>query len=186
MNSQITVSQKSVAKQVLVNNLGLIPDLANVIKGFAFYDKVSQVSRNLKNVLIAGLDESFEPGLGYHFTEGFGIVLDGGYVRYRQSGIQLLDFNGNFQFVTCYSCGGYIHSNSPIIADNALCRCNVINLIEHGDIDEDIGDLMDDAVMNDEVFPDEDNNEEDEDDEEFELHHQEDEDNYNGNDYEYS
>ena len=166
MNSQITVSQKSVEKQVLVNNLGLIPDLANVIKEFAFYDRVSQVSRNLKNVLIAGLDESFEPGFGYYFTEGFGVVFDGGYVRYRQSGIQLLDFNGNFQFVTCYSCGGYIHSNAPIIAHNALCSCNVINLIENGDDDED---------------------EDQEDDEGFELHYQEDdEDMYNGNDYEYS
>jgi hypothetical protein len=165
MNSRVTVSQKSVEKQVLVNNLGLIPDLANVIKEFAFYDKVSQVSRNLKNVLIAGLDESFEPGFGYYFTEGFGVVFDGGYVRYRQSGIQLLDFNGNFQFVTCYSCGGYIHSNAPIIAHNALCSCNVINLIENGDDDED----------------------EDQDDEGFELHYQEDdEDMYNGNDYEYS
>ena len=137
MNSQITVSQKSVAKQVLVNNLGLIPDLANVIKEFAFYDKVSQVSRNLKNVLIAGLDESFEPGLGYESTEGTGILANAEmpYIRYRHTAIQLPEFlHHNFQFVACHTCGGYIMTNTILSSHAVICRCGVTDFIDDDEV----------------------------------------------------
>ena len=195
MNSQITVSQKSIAKQVLVNNLRLIPDLANVVKQFTFYDKVSQVSRNLKNELIVGMDRDFVPGVGHRISEGTGILADADIpsVRYRHTAIQLADFDrGNLQFVNCYTCGGYIQSNTHMISSHrVVCRCGVIDLIDDEDlIDEEIDDADIVSVMNDEEFPpnDQDDEEEaEEDDEGFELHYQEDEnDYYNGNDYEYS
>ena len=193
MNSQITVSQQSIAKQVLVNNLRLIPDLANVVKHFAFYDKVSQVSRNLKNEIIAGMDRDFVPGVGVRLTEGTGILADADmpYVRYRHTAIQLADFHrSNLQFVNCYRCGGYIQSNTHMMSSqHVICRCGVIDLID----DEEIDDADIASVMNDEGFPppndeeDEEDQEDQEDDEGFELHYQEDdEDVYNGNEYEYS
>ena len=191
MNSQITVSQQSIAKQVLVNNLRLIPDLANVIKGFAFYDKVSQVSRNLKNEIIAGMDRDFVPGVGVRITEGTGILSDADmpYVRYRHTAMQLADFHrSNLQFVNCYTCGGYIQSNTHMMSSQpVICRCGVIDLIDDEEIDdEEIDDADIASVMNDEGFPPP-NDEDDDDDEGFELHYQEDdEDVYNGNDYEYS
>ena len=193
MNSQITVSQQSIAKQVLVNNLRLIPDLANVVKQFTFYDKVSQVSRNLKNEIIAGMDRDFVPGVGVRLTEGTGILADADmpYVRYRHTAIQLADFHrSNLQFVNCYRCGGYIQSNTHMMSSqHVICRCGVIDLID----DEEIDDADIASVMNDEGFPppndeeDEEDQEDQEDDEGFELHYQEDdEDVYNGNEYEYS
>jgi hypothetical protein len=186
MNSQITVSQQSIAKQVLVNNLRLIPDLANLVKQFAFYDKVSQVSRNLKNEIIAGMDRDFVPGVGVRLTEGTGILADAdmSYVRYRHTAIQLADFHrSNLQFVNCYRCGGYIQSNTHMMSSqHVICSCGVIDLIDDEEIDDAVA-----SVMNDEGFPPNDEDEEDQEDEEFELHYQEDdEDVYNENEYEYS
>ena len=164
MNSQITVSQQSIAKQVLVNNLRLIPDLANVVKQFTFYDKVSQVSRNLKNEIIAGMERDFVPGVGVRLTEGTGILADADmpYVRYRHTAIQLADFHrSNLQFVNCYRCGGYIQSNTHMMSSqHVICRCGVIDLID----DEEIDDADIASVMNDE--------DEEENDEGFELHYQ--------------
>ena len=200
MNSQITVSQQSIAKQLLVNNLNkLCPELANVVKEFAFYDKVSQVSRNLKNEIIAGMDRDFVPGVGVRLTEGTGILADADmpYVRYRHTAIQLADFHrSNLQFVNCYRCGGYIQSNTHMMSSqHVICRCGVIDLIDDEEIDDaDIAHVMnnednEDFPPNDEEDnEDNEDNEDDEDDEGFELHYQEDddEDMYNGNDYEYS
>ena len=148
MNSQITVSQQSIAKQLLVNNLNkLCPELANVVKEFAFYDKVSQVSRNLKNEIIAGMDRDFVPGVGVRLTEGTGILADADmpYVRYRHTAIQLADFHrSNLQFVNCYRCGGYIQSNTHMMSSqHVICRCGVIDLIDDEEIDDaDIAHVM--------------------------------------------
>ena len=141
MNSQITVSQKSVEKQLLVNNLRLIPELINIVKDFAFYDKVSEVSRNLKNVLIAGLDESFEPGsgIGHQSTEGTGILgnAEMPYIRYRHTAIQLPEFlYHNFQFVACYTCGGYIMTNTILSSQDVICRCGVTDFIDDDEVIE--------------------------------------------------
>ena len=66
MNSHVT-SIQSIEKQLLVNNLDLFPELKNVVKEFTFYDKVSQVSRNIKDYVMVGLNLSLvAPGSGYH------------------------------------------------------------------------------------------------------------------------
>ena len=172
-------SQQSIKKQVLANKLRLLPELVNVVKDFTFYDRVSQVSRNLKNEIIAGMERDFVPGVGVRLTEGTGILADADmpYVRYRHTAIQLADFHrSNLQFVNCYTCGNYIQSNTHIMSSqHVICRCGVIDLID----DEEIDDADIASVMNDE--------DEEENDEGFELHCQEDdEDVYNENDYEYS
>ena len=133
-------SQQSVSKQVLVNKLvknklvnkiALFPELSIVVKDFLFYDRVSQVSRNVKNVLLEGLNMSFAPNARHYvFTEGYGILATTGeFVRYRHTGVQCIHSIGGLQFITCHKCGNYIlseSSNHPSI----LCNCGIIDMID--------------------------------------------------------
>jgi hypothetical protein len=144
------VSQQSIAKQVLVNNLRLVPDLSNVIKEFIFYDKVSQVSRDVKNYVIHRLNLVFDgAGASRHgrsyvegdgmmlALEGYGVMVTTGEpVRYRHIGIQCLDSNRGLQFVVCYKCGNYILSESSS-APQILCNCGVVNLTDDEEEEED-------------------------------------------------
>ena len=135
MNSQIIVSRKSISKQLLVNNLELCPELKNIVKEFTFYDKVSQVSRNLKNELISRLGW----GVGHLFTEGTALLAEGSRsttVRYRHTAIQLPEFNRhNLQFISCHTCGGYIQSNT-VRAHSVRCHCGVVDLIDDDEEEE--------------------------------------------------
>ena len=45
-------SNNSIEKQLLINHMGLNEDLAEIIKGFAFYDQVGQLSKNNKDSLM--------------------------------------------------------------------------------------------------------------------------------------
>ena len=198
-------SQQSVSKQVLVNKLvknklvnkiALFPELSIVVKDFLFYDRVSQVSRNVKNELIAGLDASFAPNAGhYEFSEGYGLIPDSNFViRYKHTAIQCIHSNSNIQFIACYNCGNFIQSNIAITPDNIRCRCGAVELFEYNeDEDED----QEPEPEYDEYFSDEDeeyhyltqNNQADEEDESVvagEWYEDEDGDGYIGNDYEYS
>ena len=198
-------SQQSVSKQVLVNKLvknklvnkiALFPELSIVVKDFLFYDRVSQVSRNVKNELIAGLDASFAPNAGhYEFSEGYGLIPDSNFViRYKHTAIQCIHSNSNIQFIACYNCGNFIQSNMAITPDNIRCRCGAVELFEYNeDEDED----QEPEPEYDEYFSDEDeeyhyltqNNQADEEDESVvagEWYEDEDGDGYIGNDYEYS
>ena len=142
MNSHVT-SNKSIEKQLLVNNLDLFPELKNVVKEFTFYDKVSQVSRNIKNSVMIGLNLSLvAPGAGYHYSvEGYGtMVSTGEMVRYKQIGIRYLESNHGLHFVICCNCGNYIlseSSNTPHIQ----CTCGVIDMID----DEEEDDIIDEG-----------------------------------------
>ena len=143
MNSRIIVSQKSIAKQVLVNNLRLIPDLANVVKEFAFYDKVSQVSRNIKNQMVDVLNVSFDPRSGHNWSiEGYGtMAMTGEPIRYKHISLRCLNSNHGLQFVICYNCGNYIFSESSS-TPRILCACGLLDLTDdddHGDeiVDDD-------------------------------------------------
>ena len=182
MNSQIVVSRKSISKQLLVNNLGLIPELANIVKEFTFYDKVSQVSRILKNELISSLGWGRGLLRGQMFTEGTALLAEGSRtttVRYRHTAIQLPEFiHHNLQFISCHTCGGYIESNTVRlhnVTHSVICHCGVVDLIDDDEEEEDI------AIAQD-----------DEDDEDYEggggggASWYDDEDYYNGGDYEYS
>ena len=149
MNSRIIVSQKSLAKQVLVNNLGLIPDLANVVKEFAFYDKVSQVSRNKKNEVITGLNMTFAPGSGHNWSiEGYGtMAMTGEPIRYKHVSLRCVDSNHGLQFVICYNCGNYIFSESSS-TPRILCACGLVDLTDDDDIqDEIIDEVAIDAML---------------------------------------
>ena len=204
MNHHVA-SQESVSKQVLVNKLvknklvnkiALFPELSIVVKDFLFYDRVSQVSRNVKNELIAGLDASFAPNAGhYEFSEGYGLIPDSNFViRYKHTAIQCIHSNSNIQFIACYNCGNFIQSNIAITPDNIRCRCGAVELFEYNeDEDED----QEPEPEYDEYFSDEDeeyhyltqNNQADEEDESVvagEWYEDEDGDGYIGNDYEYS
>ena len=198
-------SQQSVSKQVLVNKLvknklvnkiALFPELSIVVKDFLFYDRVSQVSRNVKNELIAGLDASFAPNAGhYEFSEGYGLIPDSNFViRYKHTAIQCIHSNSNIQFIACYNCGNFIQSNMAITPDNIRCRCGAVELFEYNE-DEDQD--QEPEPEYDEYFSDEDeeyhyltqNNQADEEDESVvagEWYEDEDGDGYIGNDYEYS
>lgn len=153
MNHHIA-SQQSIQKQVLVNKLKLFPELANVVKDFTFYDRVSQVSYNLKNRIIDELDRSFSEETGFYtYTEGYGTMgWDGDFVRYRHTGIQYTDSPGGLQFITCYRCGNYILSESSN-APEILCNCGVINLVDDevdlDEIDEMNQNFMEMEAMND-------------------------------------
>ena len=149
MNHVAIASQQSVSKQVLVNKLvnnklvnkkiALFPELSIVVKDFLFYDKVTQVSRNVKNELIARLDASFAPNAGHYvFTEGYGIILDSNFViRYKHTTIQCIHSNSNIQFIACYHCGNFIQSNMAITPDNIRCRCGVVELFDYNEDEED-------------------------------------------------
>ena len=197
-------SQQSVSKQVLVNKLvknklvnkiALFPELSIVVKDFLFYDRVSQVSRNVKNELIAGLDASFAPNAGhYEFSEGYGLIPDSNFViRYKHTAIQCIHSNSNIQFIACYNCGNFIQSNIAITPDNIRCRCGAVELFEYNE-DEDQD--QEPEPEYDEYFSDEDeeyhylsqNNQADEEDEYAagEWYEDEDGDGYIGGDYEYS
>ena len=203
MNHHVA-SQESVSKQVLVNKLvknklvnkiALFPELSIVVKDFLFYDRVSQVSRNVKNELIAGLDASFAPNAGhYEFSEGYGLIPDSNFViRYKHTAIQCIHSNSNIQFIACYNCGNFIQSNMAITPDNIRCRCGAVELFEYNE-DEDQD--QEPEPEYDEYFSDEDeeyhylsqNNQADEEDEYAagEWYEDEDGDGYIGNDYEYS
>ena len=140
------VSQQSIAKQILVNNLSLVPDLSNVIKEFIFYDKVRQVSRDVKNYVINRLNLVFDGAASKHgpsssyveeqdggmmmILEGYGeMATTGEPVRYRHVAIKCLDSNHGLQFVICYKCGNYILSESSS-APQLLCNCGVIDLVD--------------------------------------------------------
>jgi len=204
MMNHHAVSQQSVSKQVLVNKLvknklvnkiALFPELSIVVKDFLFYDRVSQVSRNVKNELIAGLDASFAPNAGhYEFSEGYGLIPDSNFViRYKHTAIQCIHSNSNIQFIACYNCGNFIQSNIAITPDNIRCRCGAVELFEYNE-DEDQDHEQDPEY--DEYFSDEDeeyhylsqNNQADEDDEYAagEWYEDEDGDGYIGGAYEYS
>ena len=134
------VSQQSIAKQILVNNLRLIPDLSNVVKEFIFYDKVSQVSRDVKNHTVNRMNLVFDTATGTYedgimtASEGYGtITITGEQVRYRHTAIRCLDSNNGIQFVICYKCGNYILSESSN-APQILCNCGVVDLID--DVEE--------------------------------------------------
>ena len=149
MNSRVIVSQKSLAKQVLVNNLGLIPDLANVVKEFAFYDKVSQVSRNIKNEVMSGLNMTFAPGSGHNWSiEGYGtMAMTGEPIRYKHISLRCVDSNHGLQFVICYNCGNYIFSESSS-TPRILCACGLVDLTDDDDIqDEIIDEVAIDAML---------------------------------------
>ena len=164
MNSRVIVSQKSLAKQVLVNNLGLIPDLANVVKEFAFYDKVSQVSRNKKNDVITGLNMTFAPGSSHNWSiEGYGtMAMTGELIRYKHVSLRCVDSNHGLQFVICYNCGNYIFSESSS-TPRILCACGLVDLTDDDDIpDEIIDEDAIDAMLED--LEDEEVNEDDNDD----------------------
>ena len=137
MNSQITVSQQSIEKQVLVNNLKLIPDLKNAIKEFIFYDKVSQVSHNIKKYVMDGLDMSFAPDSGHHcYIEGYGTMISTGeQIRYKRIGIKCVDSDYDLRFIICYNCGNYIFSQSSCIR-RILCNCQIVDLIDHEEQEE--------------------------------------------------
>jgi hypothetical protein len=145
MNSRVIVSQKSLAKQVLVNNLGLIPDLANVVKEFAFYDKVSQVSRNKKNEVITGLNMTFAPGSSHNWSiEGYGtMAMTGELIRYKHVSLRCVDSNHGLQFVICYNCGNYIFSESSS-TPRILCACGLVDLTDDDDIPDEI--IDEDAI----------------------------------------
>ena len=203
MNHHVA-SQESVSKQVLVNKLvknklvnkiALFPELSIVVKDFLFYDRVSQVSRNVKNELIAGLDASFAPNAGhYEFSEGYGLIPDSNFViRYKHTAIQCIHSNSNIQFIACYNCGNFIQSNMAITPDNIRCRCGAVELFEYN---EDEDQEQEQEPEYDEYFSDEDeeyhylsqNNQADEEDEYAagEWYEDEDGDGYIGGDYEYS
>ena len=149
MNSRVIVSQKSLAKQVLVNNLGLIPDLANVVKEFAFYDKVSQVSRNIKNEVMTGLNVTFAPGSSHNWSiEGYGtMAMTGELIRYKHVSLRCVDSNHGLQFVICYNCGNYIFSESSS-TPRILCACGLVDLTDDDDIqDEIIDEVAIDAML---------------------------------------
>ena len=149
MNSRIIVSQQSIAKQVLVNNLVLIPDLANVVKEFAFYDKVSQVSRNIKNDVITGLNMTFAPGSSHNWCiEGYGtMAMTGEPIRYKHISLRCINSNHGLQFVICYNCGNYIFSESSS-TPRILCACGLVDLTDDDDIqDEIIDEVAIDAML---------------------------------------
>jgi hypothetical protein len=146
------VSQQSISKQILVNNLRLVPDLSNIIKEFIFYDKVSQVSRDVKNYVIDRLNlvfdgssnskhgpspSSYVEDNGMMMTlEGYGVsVITGEAVRYRHIAIKCLDSTYGLQYVICYKCGNYILSESSS-APQILCNCGVINLTDDDEEEE--------------------------------------------------
>jgi len=140
------VSQQSIAKQILVNNLRLVPDLSNVIKEFIFYDNVSQVSQDVKKYVIGRLNLVFDgaasnsrhgPSSSYVEENGMMMILEG-YgemattgepVRYRHIAIKCLDSVYGLQYVICYKCGNYILSESSS-APQILCNCGVVNLVD--------------------------------------------------------
>jgi hypothetical protein len=130
------VSQQSIAKQILVNNLRLIPDLSNVVKEFIFYDKVTQASRDVKNHMVNRMNLVFDTAAGIYedgiatASEGYGtMTITGELVRYRHTAIRCLDSNNGIQFIICYKCGNYILSESSI-APQILCNCGLVNLID--------------------------------------------------------
>ena len=146
------VSQQSIAKQILVNNLRLVPDLSNVIKEFIFYDKVSQVSRDVKKYVIGRLNLVFDGAASKHgpsssyveeqdggmmmILEGYGeMATTGEPVRYRHVAIKCLDSDYGLQFVICYKCGNYILSESSS-APQILCNCGVIDLVDDEEEEE--------------------------------------------------
>ena len=137
------VSQQSIAKQILVNNLRLIPDLLNVVKEFIFYDKVSQESRDVKKYVINRMNLVFDGSSNSRhegsyveedgmmmILEGYGaMVTTGEAVRYRHVAIKCLDSIYGLQYVICYKCGNYILSESSS-APRILCNCGVVNLVD--------------------------------------------------------
>ena len=132
------VSQQSITKQILVNNLRLIPDLSSVIKEFIFYDKVSQTSRDVKNYVMYRMGLLFFTASGHvnNYIEGYGTMMTTGeLVRYRHVAIQCLDSNHGIQFVICYKCGNYILSESSN-APQILCNCGMVDLIDDVEYDE--------------------------------------------------
>ena len=143
------VSQQSITKQILVNNLRLIPDLSNVVKEFIFYDKVSQVSQDVKKYVIDRLNLVFDGSSnsrheGSHveedgmmmILEGYGaMVTTGEAVRYRHVAIKCLDSIYGLQYVICYKCGNYILSESSS-APRILCNCGVVNLVDDEEEEE--------------------------------------------------
>jgi len=147
------VSQQSIAKQILVNNLRLVPDLSNVIKEFIFYDKVSQVSQDVKKYVIGRLNLVFDgaaskqgPSSSYVEDNGMMMILEG-YgvmvttsepVRYRHVAIKCLDSAYGLQYVICYKCGNYILSESSS-APQILCNCGVVDLVD--DEEEDASEI---------------------------------------------
>jgi hypothetical protein len=143
------VSQQSIAKQILVNNLRLVPDLSNVIKEFIFYDKVSQVSQDMKKYVIGRLNLVFDGAASKQgpssyieedgmmmILEGYGeMATTGEPVRYRHVAIKCLDSVYGLQFVICYKCGNYILSESSS-APQILCNCGVVNLVDDEEEEE--------------------------------------------------
>jgi len=145
------VSQQSIAKQILVNNLRLVPDLSNVIKEFIFYDKVSQVSQDVKKYVIGRLNLVFDGAASNSrhgpssyveengmmmILEGYGeMATTGEPVRYRHIAIKCLDSVYGLQYVICYKCGNYILSESSS-APQILCNCGVVNLVDDEEEEE--------------------------------------------------
>jgi len=202
MNHHVA-SQQSVSKQVLVNKLvnnklvnkkfALFPELSIVVKDFLFYDRVTQVSRNVKNELIAGLVASFAPNAGhYEFSEGYGLIPDSNFViRYKHTAIQCIHSNSNIQFIACYNCGNFIQSNLGITPDNIRCRCGAVELFEYNeeeDQDHEQEPEYDEYEDEEEYHYLTQNNQADEEDEYAagEWYEDEDGDGYIGGDYEYS
>ena len=62
-------SNNSISKQLLINHMGLNEDLAEIIKGFAFYDQVGQLSKDNKSRLMFEMKNHITIGISFGFTD---------------------------------------------------------------------------------------------------------------------
>ena len=131
---QITmISQSSITKQTLINNINLSQDILCIIKDLVFYDKVSQLTRKRKDNLICQM----RLGSGYSYFEGTAIqaeqpgIQESVVVNIRYVNIDYDNERFLLQYVVCYKCGNYDQTQS-VLTPQTKCHCN----LEHHRADE--------------------------------------------------
>ena len=112
-------STNSIAKQLLINHLGLNEDLTEIIKEFAFYDQVGQLSKDNKDQLIYDIKNRITIGISFGFTE---LAAPANFVQKpfrRWAYVRVWRYGHNFprpmlQYIMCSVCGNFYQTTRQL------------------------------------------------------------------------
>ena len=111
----------SIKKQIIINQLNIPIDTANIIKSYLFYDLIESNSRHIKK-----LTNHLLKSITYiNYKKLYTAYIAVGFMNLTNENLQL-------QCEICSSCGNYIKTNNSNnnISYNALCHCyDELNLL---------------------------------------------------------
>ena len=113
-------SNNSIEKQLLINHMvGFNEDLAEIIKGFAFYDQVGQLSKNNKDSLMFDMKNHITIGISFGFTD---LTAPANFVQKpfrRWAYVRVWKYGHNFprpilQYIMCSVCGNFYQTTRQL------------------------------------------------------------------------